>query len=159
MTPLFPPPNFVFDPITMLIWGGIASSVPVMVFVFMAFTRRKLGMVISLVALAVTFSLGAVFIGPADATRIAEKQHYDAVAPWLDKYYPQYGGAALAEYVGTGRSFEATGPDGGQYTMYFDARGERGTLLVTSESKYKDGVPPVGDIHTFEELVKAQAEG
>lgn len=143
----------------MLIWGGIASSVPVMVFVFMAFTRRKLGMVISLVALAVTFSLGAVFIGPADATRIAEKQHYDAVAPWLDKYYPQYGGAALAEYVGTGRSFEATGPDGGQYTMYFDARGERGTLLVTSESKYKDGVPPVGDIHTFEELVKAQAEG
>ncbi len=142
----------------MLIWGGIASSVPVMVFVFMAFTRRKLGMVISLVALAVTFSLGAVFIGPADAARIAEKQHYDAVARWLDKFYPQFVGAALAVYVGTGRSFEATGPDGGQYTMYFDSRGELGTLLVTSESKYKDGVPPVGDIHTFEELVKAQAE-
>lgn len=142
----------------MLIWGGIASAVPVMAFVFMAFTRRKMGMVVSLVAMAVTFAFGAIFIGPADATRIAEKHHYDVVAPWLDKYYPQYGGAALHEYVGKGGSFEATGPDGHQYTMYFDSRGEQGTLLVTAEAKYKDGVPPVGDIETFEELVKAQAE-
>lgn len=158
MTPLFPPPSFVFDPITMLAWGGLAAAVPFMVFLFMAMTQRKLGMVVSLVVMALTFALGAVFIAPADAQRLADEERQSVVAPWLDKYYPQYGGAALYKYVGSGKSFQATGPNGREYTMYFATDKERGVYLVSAESRYSDGVPPVGNVRSLAELVKAQAE-
>lgn len=158
MTPLFPPPTFVFDPIVMLAWGGIASAVPLVMLVFLGILRNKLGVVVSLVLVAVTFTVGAVFIGPADAQRVAAQQRYAVVSEWLDEYYPQYGGAELYEYVGTGENFRATGLDGREYTMFFDFDGESGTRLVSVENGYDEGVPPVGDIRSLEDLLAAQAE-
>lgn len=158
MTPLFPPTSFVFDPVVMLAWGGLASVGPLLALLFMAVTKNKMGVVVSLALAAVTFAVGAVGIGLPDSHRVAAQQRHVVVSEWLDEYYPQYGGAALYEFVGTGKTFQATGPDGREHTMSFDFDESAGYKLVSDNQPYQEMVPPVSDIQTFDELVKSQEE-
>lgn len=145
MQPFIPPVVTSYDPVLALGWGFLVAAIPLALFFTFLAVRRRAAAVVSLTAAAIAFALGSSIIAPIDSDRETTAIRSAAVNEWLEKNYSQYGGAALAPFVGTGESFSAVADDGKYRTMHFAFDEAQGYRLVAVTGRLDEYVEVVRD--------------